>query len=108
MPSLVILNPRNDASVPAGQPLSVAGQARDKGMPEPVLIDSVTVQVDGGPAIAATLKPLHEPNDTVVGFEASVEVTGAEGAHSISVVATNDNGISATPGSRGRCNSAGR
>jgi hypothetical protein len=96
MPTLVILHPSNGVSVPAGQPLSVTGQATDKGGAEPVMIDSVTVQVDNGPAVSATLKHLPDPHNTVVGFTASVEVTGAEGAHTITVVATNDGGFSRT------------
>jgi hypothetical protein len=63
-------------------------------MPEPVMIDSVVVQVDGGSAIDATLTPVKNLKQTIVNFSASVVVTGATGPHTITVTATNDNGRS--------------
>ena len=74
----------------------MSGHASDRGGAEPVMILSVTVQVDGGPPIRATLQRIHEPNQTLVEFSASVVVAGAEGAHAITVVATNDSGEQAT------------
>ena len=94
MPTLVILGPADGSSVAAGQPLSVTGRATDKGGAEPVMIDSVTVQVDGGAPVAASLKDVHDPHNTVVTFTGTVEVIGAEGAHTITVVAVNDDGLS--------------
>ena len=60
------------------------------------MIDSVTVQVDGGPPTRATLQRLRAPSQTLVAFSAAVGVTGVEGAHVITVVATNDSGLHAT------------
>jgi hypothetical protein len=94
MPTLEIFQPSNGTSVTRGQPVSVTGKATEPKGTEPVLIDSVTVQVDGEPAVDATLKLIKDPNNVVVTFTASVQVTGAEGTHTITVVATNDGGLS--------------
>ena len=96
MPSLTIFHPVDGASVASGQSVIVSGQATDRGGAEPVMIESVTVQVDGGPPTRATLQRLHAPSQTLVAFSASVGVTGVEGAHVITVVATNDSGLRAT------------
>jgi hypothetical protein len=94
MPTVEIQYPPDGMTVTAGQPVPVSGRATDRGGTNPFLIDSVTVQVDGGPAVDATLKPLPDPHNTVVSFTAPVPVTGAEGVHTITAVATNDAGIS--------------
>lgn len=96
MPTLTISAPLDGASIPAGQPVIVAGQATDRGGAEPVMVDSVVVQVDDQPAVRAGLQHLRNPYETLVAFSVSVNVTGAEGAHTITVVATNDSGITAT------------
>jgi hypothetical protein len=98
MPTLDIRSPHDGVTVNAGQPLSVTGQATDRGGAEPVMIDSVTVQVDAGPVVDAALTHVHDPHNTVESYTASVQVTGAEGAHTITVVATNDAGISRQAG----------
>ena len=92
MPTLTISHPQDGASVPRGEPLTVTGMATDRGGAEPVMIDSVTVQVDDASPVRATLQHHHDPNATVVSFASTVTVTGAEGAHGITVVATNDSG----------------
>jgi Big-like domain-containing protein len=94
MPTVEIQYPADGMTVTAGQPLTVTGQATDRGGTNPFMIDSVTVQVDGGPAVDATLKNLPDPHNTVVSFTAPVQVTGAEGVHTITAVATNDADVS--------------
>ena len=94
MPNLTVFAPRNDAVVNLNQPFQVSGEATDLGMPEPVLIDSVTVRVDGGPVIDAKLTMVPKPKQTIVNFSASAEVTGGQDPHT--VTATNDQERSAT------------
>jgi hypothetical protein len=94
MPTIEIQYPLAGMTVTAGQPLTVTGRATDRGGRDPVMIDSVTVQVDGGPVVDATLTNLPDPQSTVVSFTAPVQVTGAEGVHTITAVATNDGGMS--------------
>src|SRR4051794_39568224 len=48
VPDLSITHPANDTHVAPLQPFAVTGRASDVGMPEPHVIDTVTVQVDGG------------------------------------------------------------
>jgi len=94
MPQLQISNPKPNQPITAGQPLSVAGLARDKGMPEPVGIDSVTVAVDNGPLIPAELKVIPHQQLTTVSFAAVAQVASVLGPHTIAVTATNDQGLS--------------
>jgi Big-like domain-containing protein len=93
MPTVTIFQPADGVSVPAG-PVQVTGRATDKAGAEPVFVDSVTVQVDGNPPVEATLTRRPGKTETVVDFAATVQVTGAEGRHAITAVATNDNNIS--------------
>ena len=65
-------------------------------MPEPITIESVTVQVDSGPLIAATLKIVPSRTSTQVTFHASAQVSGGQDPHAVTVVATNDQGLRAT------------
>jgi hypothetical protein len=79
------------------QPVQVTGRVSDQGMPEPVEVDSVTVQVDDGPLMKAGLK--HVPvgsSQTVVDFDLSVAIPDIEGPHAITVIATDDNDLRAT------------
>ena len=96
MPNLTIYQPPNNLVVQLNQPFLVTGQASDVGPPEPVRIQSVTVQIDDGPVIRATLT--HIPNKTMmlVSFKAMVEVTGGLDPHTVTVTVTNENDISVT------------
>jgi Bacterial Ig domain len=99
MPSthtLTIQYPANNQQLPLNQPFQVTGLATDKGMPEPVAIESVTVQVDGGPVTNATLKRIPNKQMTEVSFKASVEITASQDTHTISVTVTNDQGQTLT------------
>ena len=89
-----ILTPRIGDVARAGS-LHVAGVATGKGLPEPTVVERVTVQVDGGAAVTATLKrlPSHPGSPPAWTFSASVAVTG--GAHTLHVKAINDAGTSA-------------
>ena len=96
-PQLTILQPHNQATVNLNQPFPVTGQVVNPFIAgEPVLIDSVTVRVDGGPVIEATLTPVTDKSQTKVNFAASAQVTAGEDPHALTVTATNDQGISAT------------
>lgn len=96
-PQLVVSQPPNNLIVKPNQPFAVTGQVTNAGRPgEPVVIDAVTVQVDGGPATEATLKRLPDKKKTVVAFQASAQVTGGRDPHTVTVTATNDEGLSAT------------
>jgi len=93
VPDLSITHPDNDAHVAPLQPFTVTGQASDVGMPEPHDIDTVTVQVDGGPVVDATLTRVPDKHRTVVTYAAAVKVTDGSDPHTVTVTATNDNGI---------------
>ena len=94
MPTLTVYQPPNNLMVPLNQPFMVTGQATDRGFPEPALIDSVTVQVDNGPLIHATLTRGANKTETFVVFKALAEVTGGQDPHTVAVTATDDSGIS--------------
>ncbi len=95
MPRLNIFYPRSNTVVTADQPFSVSGEATDRGMPEPILIESVTVVVDDQPLINAHLQVIPDAHLTRRSFK--VMVHGLQpGPHTIVVTATNDNGISTT------------
>src|ERR1700730_5791523 len=95
MPQLTILHPTPNQVVKVGQSFSVGGLATDKGMPEPISIDSVTIAVDNGPLIQAPLKVIPHQILTTVSFEIVVQTPTVLGPHTIVVTATNGNGISA-------------
>jgi phospholipase C len=96
-PHLTVFGPHNNNVVNLNQPFPVSGQVTNEHVSdELVLIDSVTVRVDGGPVIDATLTPLVDKTQTKVNFAASAQVTGGQDPHRITVIATNDQGASAT------------
>lgn len=96
MPNLTVLQPPANLVVQLNRPFLISGQASDKGMPEPVMIDSVTVQVDDGPVVDASLTHLPNRTVTLVSFKAFAQVTGGSDPHTVTVTATNDNGVSVT------------
>jgi phospholipase C len=96
MPQLTILHPTPNQIVASGQPFAVGGTATDRGMPEPVSIDSVTVAVDNQPPVEAKLTIVPRQPLTTVNFVATVQAPNVPGPHVITVKATNDGGISAT------------
>ena len=68
-PVLTVTAPGANATV-GNKPFQIIGQVTDRGMPEPIMIDSVTVRVDGGPVIQATLKIIPNKTLTQVSFTA--------------------------------------
>src|SRR6478735_979408 len=96
MPGLNIVVPTPNALVVADQDFVVSGIAFDRGWPEPVAIDSVTVSVDGGPEIEAVLTAAHPSPQFAMNFKAQVRVAAIQGPHTISVTATNDRGRTVT------------
>jgi hypothetical protein len=97
-PTLVVFQPQNNLVVTPNQPFLVMGQVTNPwhNPEEPVTIRSVTVQVDGEPLIEATRKIVPNKHQTIVMFKAFAEVTGGQDPHTVTVTATNDNGLSAT------------
>jgi hypothetical protein len=91
MESLTVLQPTSEAIVDPQQPLHVAGRAIGLGMPEPAVVDDVTVSVDGGPPVQAHLK--NVPHQFASLFDASVQVPRSGGPHAITVVANFDNNV---------------
>jgi len=95
-PILTVTQPAPQAVVALNQPFQIAGQVTDRGGAEPISIDSVTVQIDGGPLIPATLKTVFNKTLTQVSFHASAQISSGSDPHTVTVVATNDQGLHAT------------
>ena len=91
-PVLTITAPAANANVGLNKQFQILGQVTDRGGPEPIMIDSVTVQVDGGPLIQAARKIIPNKTLTQVSFTATAQITGGNDPHTITVVATNDQG----------------
>jgi hypothetical protein len=96
VPELNIVRPTPNSIVLPDQDFTVSGTAVDRGGAEPITIDSVSVTVDGGAAIPAQLTPGRPGPQTVVNFEAQTSVSNTQGAHTVTVTATNDLGRSVT------------
>ena len=77
------------------QPVLVTGQTTDQGVPGPVQIDLITVQVDDGPLIPAERTAVPDPT-LPVDFSATVVIPDSPGPHVITVTATDGNGLHAT------------
>ena len=65
-PVLSVNQPTPNAVVGLNQPFPVAGTVTDRGGTEPITIDSVTVQINGGPLIDRPLKNI--PDETLTKF----------------------------------------
>lgn len=91
-PTLVIYSPAPNAVV-GSQPFNVTGLVTAPGMPEPVMINSVTVQVDAQPAVHAKLK--HVPNQHLVEvtYAATVQITNGQDPHIVTVTVMSDAGV---------------
>jgi hypothetical protein len=94
MPDLTIFQPTNNSVVVPQKPFPVGGLATDRGRPDPVEIASVTVRVDNGPLIPATLTVVPHQALSTVRFAASAQVTGGAGPHTVTVTAKNEHNIS--------------
>jgi hypothetical protein len=95
-PILRVNQPTPNSVVGLDQPFHIAGTATDRGGTDPIFIDSVTIQIDGGPLIDATLKRIRNKTLTKVLFDASAQISSGNDPHAVKVVATNDQGFSAT------------
>ena len=87
MPVLTVYQPRENAVVGLNNAFSVTGQVTDKGMPEPVMIDSVTFQVDGGTPTRARLTHIPNTKQTIVNFAGTAEITSGADPHTLTVTA---------------------
>ena len=96
MPDLSITAPSTDAHVAPLQPFPVSGRASDAGLPEPHQIDTVTVQVDVGPVVDATLTQVPDKALSLFHYAAEVEVTDGTDPHTVTVTAVNDNNMKTT------------
>ena len=90
MPSLTLYHPQPNDTLKIGDTLVVTGQVTDRGAPEPAVIESVVVSLDGQPPVEARLTPIKGQKLTTVNFAAEFPVTGPVGPHSLWVTATND------------------
>lgn len=88
---LQILAPQANALAVIGQMLNVAGDVSGKGGPEPVVLESVVVQVGGNPPVTATVKRLLHTTVPSYTFSASVQVPGPPGPMAVQVTADFDN-----------------
>jgi len=78
-PQVTVLGPRHGATVNLNQPFPVTGQVTNQFVStEPVMIDSVTIRVDGEPVIKARLTVVPDKTRTKVNFAASAQLTGGE------------------------------
>ncbi|HVU48901.1 MAG TPA: hypothetical protein VHD85_22430 [Terracidiphilus sp.] len=91
LPKLVITFPQPNALV-GTTPFNVTGTVTAPGMPEPVMINSVTVQVDAQAPIHATLKRISSKQLVEVTFSAAVHITGGQNPHSVTVTVASDSG----------------
>jgi hypothetical protein len=94
MPTIEITAPRPGTLVHNGQLVTVAGTVTDRGGAEPVMFQSVAVQLDGGTPVRAALHYRHDPTLTVADFSASIAATGSPGDHTLTAVVTDDNNLS--------------
>jgi hypothetical protein len=92
--SVNVQNPAPGAIVLASSPLTVGGVATAKGFPEPSVIDRVTVEVDGGPLVTATIKqlPPHHGSPAAWTYHAQTTAPAMPGSHRIRVKAFDDTG----------------
>lgn len=95
-PVLTIIQPAPNLVVGLNTPFQITGQVTDRGLPEPIEIESVTVQVDGQPPIRASLKQLPNKTLSQYTFSATAQIASGNGPHTITVVATNDQPQSTT------------
>jgi hypothetical protein len=80
--------------VVSGKPFEVAGVVFTRGMPEPITINSVTVQVENGPLIEAVMKS-NPPQLSTVNYSAqATTVAGVGASRLVTVKATDENGAS--------------
>jgi hypothetical protein len=98
-PVLTVYQPGDNSNVELNTPFLVTGKASDVSHPEPVAIASVAVQVDGGVPVYAKIsidRKNKNKNLVLFDFEASVQVSGGDDPHVVTVTATDERNRSAT------------
>ena len=88
---LEILAPAANALAVIGQMLNVAGEVFGRGGAEPVLVDSVVVQIGGGPPVTASVKRALHTTVPSYRFSATAQVSGPPGPLAVQVTANFDN-----------------
>jgi hypothetical protein len=91
--TIQINRPASDEAVMIGANLPVSGLAYGRGMPEPIIIQTVTVQVDNGAPIELIphlIQSFPPPPIPVWSFSTSVTVPGPQGIHTIQVLSFDD------------------
>ena len=91
MASVQLQHPRDNEPVPAGAPFAVAGLALGSGGAELHLIASVTVSVDAGSPVAASMKFVPKQATPTVTFTSTLTLTDP-GPHVVRVTAVDDVG----------------
>src|SRR5438552_1302708 len=95
-PTLIVDQPVDNLVVQPNHPFLVTGRASERVKPEPFLIDSVTVQVDGEAPVEATLTHIPDKTSMAYTYRAYAEVTGGQDPHTVAVTATSDQNVSTT------------
>ena len=95
MAKVTIFQPGNSTLLKPGQPVAVTGSATGTGGVEPDGADTVTVSVDGGPPVEATVTFVAHQQVPTVHFAAEVQAPSSTGPHDIFVVATYGSGKTA-------------
>jgi hypothetical protein len=95
MAKVTILQPGNSTPLKPGQPVAVTGSAIGKGGVEPDEAETVTVSVDGGPPVEATVTVVPHQQVPTAHFTAEVQAPGNTGLHEIFAVATYGSGTKA-------------
>jgi len=98
LPDLAVNQPPDNLTVQLNRPFLVAGHTSIQGTPDgPRTIDSVTVQVDGGTPIDANPTLISsKKNLATYNFGTFASVTGGQDPHTVTVTATDDQGVSVT------------
>lgn len=93
LPVLKITSPLPDAVV-GNAPFAVTGSVTAPGKPEPVSIQSVSVQIDSQPPVHATVKhiPVTGNQEVYVTFDGTLQVTAGQDPHVVTVIVASDAG----------------
>jgi hypothetical protein len=87
-----ISNPPSRSTFPGGSELIVTGTASDRGLPEPITIEDVSVRIDDQPLKSAALWVERIGRGFRTHYSASITVPTQSGAHLVTAVARNDLG----------------
>src|SRR5690242_15670745 len=102
--TLTVTQPQPNAEYVIGKTAVVGGTVEGRGMPEPVEVETVTVQLGNNPPVNATVTPTKppfpRPPDWVPSaiFTVTPQVTVAAGSTNVTVRAAFDSGETVTHG----------